>query len=425
MSSFDPRLPGFWDEGELRAEQDRVFDICQACRRCTDLCPSFTSLFNAVDAQGADPNVERLSPLQRDRVADLCYQCKLCEEACPYTAPHPFELDFPQLVLRVRAVRARRDGVAFGDRLLGDRDACGRAGVRLAPLANWAQRSRLGRAALESIGGVDRRQQLPMFAQQSFDEWFVTRRPAPVTEPRRKVALFTTCYVNHHAPQIGRALVRVLERSGCAVELPRQRCCGMPAMEAGDLERAMAWADQNTASLAAAIEGGADVVIPGPSCSYVLRHDYPDLCSDSGRARSVAERSFDASTFLLDLHRRGELDTSFARIPGRIAYHVPCHVRALPTGGDARDLLTILGAELTVVERCAGMGSTWGRRPANHDRSRQIAGPLVDELTAAATDAVVSDCPQAAQQIEQMGGPAPLHPIELLAAAYGDEPTPA
>ncbi|MBI2461220.1 MAG: 4Fe-4S dicluster domain-containing protein [Candidatus Rokubacteria bacterium] len=417
--TLDIRASGFWDQAALEREERRIFDICTGCRRCFNLCPSFAHLFAGLDQEAVDGEAERLPTGDLRRVEELCYQCKLCFNHCPYTPPHRFDLDFPRVMLRARAVRARREGVTRQDRLLGDPDRLGRLGTLTAPLSTWANTFRPHRLFLERVVGIHRDRQLPPFAREPFSRWFARRRSGATGGER--VALFATCSVEYHDPAVGKAAVAVLERNGLAVELPPQRCCGMPWLDGGDIDAALAKMEANLRSLAPLAEAGVDIVVPGPTCSYVLKQEYPWL-HGSPEARVVAARTFDLMEYLMRRHEAGRLDMAFQAGIGRIAYQIPCHLRAQNIGFKSRDALALIpGARVGLVERCSGMDGTWGMKREFYGLSLRVAEPLLRELREARADQIATDCPLSALQIAQGLGSRPLHPVQLLARAYGIE----
>jgi Fe-S oxidoreductase len=426
----------FWDPARLDVELRRVYDICAGCRRCVGLCPSFKVMFERIDADPVDGDVEKLGPTDVKDVVDLCYQCKLCYNHCPYTPPHRWQIDFPRLMLRARAVEARQRGVSFRDRLLGNTELVGRVGSLTAPLSNWARELRIHRAFLEAIAGIHRDRNLPRFHRETFTGWYGRRgsgaappKPAPsgasagtasgrVTAAPR-VALFYTCTVEYHTPDIGRAAVRVLERNGVDVSVPAQRCCGMPYLDGGAVDQARALMRDNVASLAAAAREGREIVALGPTCGYVLKQELPWL-DGADDARLVASRTRDLFEFLARLHAEGRLDTSFVRPAGSVAYHVPCHLRAQNIGTKTADVLRALpGADVRVIERCSAVDGTWGFKKEYYELSLRVAQPLFEAIGGSGADRIATDCPLAALQIAQGTGRAPSHPIQILADAYG------
>jgi Fe-S oxidoreductase len=392
------------------------------------LCPSFKVLFDRMDVEAVDGDVDKLPAGDVKEVVDLCYQCKLCFNHCPYTPPHRWEVDFPRLMLRARAVQARRSGVSLQDRMLGNADLVGKLGSLAAPLSNWMSELRVHRAFMQKVVGIHKQRNLPKFARPTFSSWFKTRtgsRSAAVKATSdgpaaRKVALFATCSVEYYETSTGRAAVNVLERNRVDVSLPEQRCCGMPYLDGGAVDEAKALISQNVASLAAAVREGREVVVPGPTCSYMLKQEYPWL-DGSADARLVAANTRDIFEYLAKLHAAGELDTSFTKPIGAVTYHMPCHLRAQNIGHKSADVLrAIPGTSVDVVEKCSAVDGTWGFKKEYYELSMKLAKPLFDAVTTGRPVAA-TDCPLAALQIEQGTGRKPKHPVEVLAAAYGFE----
>ena len=430
MATLDIKSPEFWDLAAVDKELRRVYDICGGCRRCLPLCPSFKVLFDRIDVEAVDGDVDKLPAADVKEVVDLCYQCKLCFNHCPYTPPHRWEVDFPRLMLRARAAQARKTGVSFQDRMLGNADLVGKLGTRTAPLSNWMNELAVHRAFMQAVAGIHKQRNLPKFARPTFSSWFHGRRraaraaaKAPAAggaSPARKVALFATCSVEYYETSTGRAAVNVLEKNRVDVTLPPQRCCGMPYLDGGAVDQAKALIRDNAASLAAAVREGREIVVPGPTCSYMLKQEYPWL-DGSADARLVAANTRDIFEYLARLQAAGELDTSFTKPVGPVTYHMPCHLRAQNIGHKSADVLrAIPGAAVDVVEKCSTVDGMWGFKKEYYELSMQLAKPLFDAVTAGAP-VTATDCPLAALQIEHGTGRKPEHPIEVLAAAYGFE----
>jgi len=416
--TLDIRSPEFWDLGKVDGELRRVTDICGGCRRCLPLCPSFKELFSRLDVEDVDGDVLKLPKDDLRTVVDLCYQCKLCFNHCPYTPPHRWEVDFPRLMLRARAARAKRDGVTLQDRFLGNTALVGKLGSLAAPFSNWANHLSVHRAFLQAVVGIHKDRNLPKFHRENFSRWFAKRRPARFA-PRARVALFATCPVEYNNPVVGKAAVAVLERNGVEVALPPQRCCGMPYLDGGAISEARTLIADNVRTLAAAVREGREIVVPGPTCSYMLKREYPWL-DGSEDAALVAAHTRDLFEYLTGLHAEGKLDTGFSKNPGRVAYHLPCHLRAQNIGAKSADLLRLIpGARVEVIERCSGVDGTWGLKKEYYELSLKVAEPLMSGIEAARADVAATDCPLAALQIAQGTGREAKHPVEILAEAYG------
>lgn len=435
MGTLDIRAAEFWDGAKVEAEIRRVYDICNGCRRCLPLCPSFKVLFDRLDVDAVDGDAEKLPPADLKEVVDLCYQCKLCFNHCPYTPPHRWEVDFPRLMLRARAAEARRHGVTLQDRLLGNTALVGTLGRLTAPLSNWMNEWAVHRAFLQAVAGIHRDRNLPRFHRQTFSSWFRKRAAAggsaapanaagvaPARVPAAyKAALFATCTVEYNNPEIGRATVAVLERNGVTVTLPEQRCCGMPFLDGGAMDEARRLIRANVSALAAEVRAGREIVVPGPTCSYMLKREYPWL-EDSDDARLVAASTRDLFEYLARLHAEKALDTTFPRAVGAVTYHVPCHLRAQNIGTKSADVLRLIpGTSVNVIERCSAVDGTWGFKREFYELSLRVAKPLFDAIGAAGPATTATDCPLAALQIARGTGTTPLHPIQILARAYGLE----
>jgi len=278
---------------------------------------------------------------------------------------------------------------------------------------------------MEKTVGVHRGRELPRFHRQTFEKWWATRHGPPEGTPRpaRKVALFPTCFVNWNDPSVGKAAVRVLEHNRCAVSCPPTRCCGMPALDGGDIPAFEANARANIDVMLSAVEDGCDIVVPGPTCSYVIKNEYPTLLSGRAAedAKRVSERTFDVCEYLIDLKRKNELDLEFrGEVPGKVAYHLPCHLKVQKIGYRSRDVLKLLpGTKVEMIDRCSAMDGTWGMKSEYYELSKKVAAPLFEDVKKAEADAVVTDCPLAGIQIADGTGERPVHPVKILQRAYG------
>jgi glycerol-3-phosphate dehydrogenase subunit C len=417
--TLDIRQAEFWKPDAVDQELRRVYDICSGCRRCLPLCPSFKVMFDRLDTEAVDGDVEKLAAKDVKEVVDLCFQCKLCYNHCPYTPPHRWQVDFPRLMLRSRSAEAKQKGVTLQDRFLGNTELVGRLGSLTAPLSNWVSSLPPQRALMQAVVGIHKDRQLPPFHRETFSAWF-DRRKAPSFQPQARVALFTTCSVEFNDPATGKAAVAVLERNGVDVSLPAQRCCGMPYLDGGAVKEAKGLIADNVKSLAEAVTQGRDIVVPGPTCSYMLKREYPWL-DGSEDAYLVAGHTRDLFEYLAGLHTAGKLDTRFPNPPRKIAYQLPCHLKAQNMGTKSADVLRLTGAEVETIEKCSAVDGTWGMKKEYFQLSMQLAEPLFNRVRDAGADCVATDCPLAALQIKQGTGMEARHPISILAEAYGIE----
>jgi anaerobic glycerol-3-phosphate dehydrogenase C subunit len=422
--------PKYWDRQDLHKELIRQFDVCHGCRMCVNYCPSFPALFNFVDQRDGD--VDSLTRQETDRVVDLCFNCKLCFVKCPYTPPHEFMIDIPKLVQRDRAVRAKEKKLPLTEKILSRPGLLGKMSAPVAPLANFANKNPLARRVIEVTAGIDRRAILPTFHRETFVKWYKKRTAQKLaekaaagetTQSNGKVVLFHTCIVNYQNPEVGKALVGVLEKNNLEVAVPDgQRCCGMPPLDAGDIDLAHKLMKENVALLADYVAKGYDVLVPEPTCGMMLRKEYKDQIPGED-TEMVAARTFDALEYLFRMKRSGKLNTEFKHEPGKLAYHMPCHLKYQAIGRRTLDLIkTIPGAEITFVDKgCSGHSGSWGMRKEFYDEGMKVGKNLFEGVKQLEGARVVTECHLAGFQIEQGTGRAAMHPIEVVAEAYGLE----
>ncbi|NNM62216.1 MAG: Fe-S oxidoreductase [Steroidobacteraceae bacterium] len=426
---IDWKNPAYLDETALFTELERTFDICHGCRRCFNLCNSFPTLFDAVDAS---PSGELDGVPQKVywEVVDHCYLCDMCYMTkCPYVPPHPWALDFPHLMLRAKALKFERGETSLRDKILSSTDQVGSiAGIPVvASIVNAANRSALGRRVLEATLGVHRDAPVPEYHSDTFRKQD-TRRTKPALEPvatadtRGRVALFTTCYCNRNEPQIDADLAAVFEHNGIPVTLmPSEKCCGMPKLELGDLKSIERLKDENIAQMLRVIDAGNDIVAAIPSCVLMFKQELPLLFPDDAGVRKVREHIFDPFEYLMLRHAAGLLRTDFKRELGKVAYHVPCHLRVQNLGLKTRDVLKLVpGTTLDIIERCSGHDGTYAVKKEFHDVSMKIGAPVMQRVEKSAAAWYSSDCPMAGHQIENgiAGDAPPTHPLTLLRTAY-------
>jgi glycerol-3-phosphate dehydrogenase subunit C len=308
--------------------------------------------------------------------------------------------------------------------LLVRTDWLGAVGTTFAPIVNRMLRARWMRALLHRFWGIHRNRWLLTFQRETFPRWLARTRPTrPLptlasADDSAHVALFSTCLVDYHEGDIGRATLAVLEKNQVQVVRPEQQCCGMPFFEMGDIPAILKKAEFNVNALKPWVQRGYDVVVPSPSCSLMLKREYPHLLPTED-CRLVAERTFDVCEYLMKLKKAGKLKTDFVARPGKIAYHIPCHLRDQNIGFKSKELMELTGAKVEVVERCSGHDGIWSVKNEFFEMSMTIAGKAVRDLEAAQPDIVVSDCPLAALQLTQAGGRSVSHPIQVIREAYG------
>ncbi len=424
------RDSAFYNEEALMEELERVFDICHGCRRCVSLCNSFPSLFDLVDNS---PTLEVDGVKKEDywQVVDHCYLCDLCfMTKCPYVPPHEWNVDFPHLMLRAKAVKFKKGDIKKRDKLLTNTDLVGKlAGIPVVVQAvNAANRTKTTRKMLDKVLGVHPEAVLPEYHSSTLRKRMKNRNgdgsaAVPAGRTQGKVALFATCYGNYNEPHIGEDLIAVFEHNGIPVTLAeKERCCGMPKLELGDLEAVARAKEANIPVLAKLVDEGWDIVAPVPSCVLMFKQELPLMFPDDPDVTKVKQAIFDPFEYMMLRHKEGKLKTDFKKELGSVSYHVPCHLRVQNIGLKTRETLSLVpNTKIDTIERCSGHDGTYAVKSEFHKISMKICKPVVSRVEQAKPDHYSSDCPMAGHQIENglEGSMKPEHPMSLLRQAYG------
>jgi Fe-S oxidoreductase len=427
--SYDPEDAVYWDPAALRKEVERTFEICHGCRMCFKYCDSFPSLFDFIDKQGGD--IRTLTDAQTEQVFDACFQCKLCEVQCPYTVrdKHEYQLDFPRLVHRWDAQRVRAKGVPLAQRVLGDPDQAGRMARASMGVANALNRVGVHRWFMEKFLGVHRQKLLPDFASQTFEAW-ASLQGLMADAPGGEAVLFQTCYVQNNEPAIGQDTIAVLQKNQVDVRCAKGlECCGMPAWEHGDLDSLRKHAKRNLDTLLPFVDAGAKVLVINPTCSMMMRREYPELVArgERERAQKLAAAVADPSEYLWSIRDEERFNVDFKSTPETVAYHAPCHLRAQGVGFKGRDLLRkIPGVVPSLTLECCGHDGTYAMSVQGFEPSQRIGAKAFAGVQEGSPAVCATDCPLAAVQFAQHAGKKGMHPMSILARAYEADgfPTP-
>ncbi|MCX7892390.1 MAG: heterodisulfide reductase-related iron-sulfur binding cluster [Burkholderiales bacterium] len=428
---IDWQSPDFYDRDKLFHEMERVFDICHGCRRCVSLCHAFPTLFDLVD-NGPTGEVDGVAKADYGKVVEQCYLCDLCYMTkCPYVPPHAWNVDFPHLMLRAKAVAYKRGEVGLRDRLLDDTDAVGQfAGIPIVTrAANAVNGTALGRKVLQKALGVDREAWMPDFAVDTLPSVAPASADFPVRDGERtpgKVAVFATCYANYNEPGIALDLLKILAHNEIPYVLVDQVCCGMPHMESGALEEVARQKEHNVPRMAALARAGYAIVTPIPSCTLQFKQELPLMFPDDPDVQAVREAMFDPFEYLVARNKDGLLKTDFKKPLGKVSYHVPCHLRVQNMGRKTEELLKLIpGTTVTTVERCSGHSGAWGMKEKFFRTAMKIGKPVFKAMAEPQPDYISSDCQLGGRHIEQGTRDAKLtaatlaHPLTLVRMAYG------
>ena len=427
--ALDWRSPDFYDEKKVFAELERVFDICHGCRRCVNLCTAFPRLFDLID-EGKTGELDGVEKGKFWEVVDRCYLCDTCYMTkCPYVPPHEWNVDFPHLMLRAKAVKFKAGDASARDKLLSATDALGKLATIpvVVHVVNTANKSTVARGLMQTVLGIHKDRVLPEYDGAKFR---ATAKPAasfPVRDGKTtpgKVAIFSTCYVNYNEPGIGHDLLKILAHNEIpAVIVEKEACCGMPKLELGDLDAVAKLKEINIPPLAALAREGYAILTAIPSCTLMFKQELPLMFPLDDDVQAVRAAMFDPFEYLVLRGKEGLLKTDFKERLGKVSYHIPCHSRVQNVGQKTREMLALVpGTEINTVERCCGHDGTWGVKREFFDQSMKIGRPVFKLMASTDPDYISSDCPIAGRHIQQGMGETRArkeHPLALLRIAYG------
>jgi Fe-S oxidoreductase len=430
---IDWRNPEYYDRASVEKELERIFDICHGCRRCVSLCNTFPTLFDLID-ESKTGEIDGVAKSDYGKVVDQCYLCDVCYMVkCPYVPPHPWNVDFPHLMLRAKARKYLLGETTLRDRVLTSTDRLGK--LATIPIVvqgvNKAAKTRFVRKAMERVVGVHADRRLPPYAAKRFCSVAPKSVAWPVRNGQRtpgKVAVFSTCYVNYNEPGIGLDLIRILEHNEIPyVLVENETCCGMPKLELGDIESVLELKDVNAPALAKLARDGYAILTAVPSCTLMFKHEMPLLFPEDPDVETVSDAMFDPFEYLVLRDRDGLLKKEFKTPLGKVSYHIPCHSRVQLVGQKTREVIEwVPGTTVDTVERCSGHDGTWGVKREFYAASVKIGRPVFRQMGQNDPDYISSDCPIAGRAIEQGIEEAQgktrarkAHPLTLIRIAYG------
>jgi len=420
----------FYDEKSVFDELERVFDICHGCRRCVNLCNAFPTLFDLVD-ESSTMEVDGVARQDYWSVVDHCYLCDLCYlTKCPYVPPHDWNVDFPHLMLRAKALGFKQGRTKLRDKIITSTDRIGSfASIPIvANVVNAVNTNKQMRALLQGAIGIAADARLPAYHSQTLNKR--TRRhkvdqseAVASDKTQGKVAIFGTCYGQYNEPHLGEDLISVFEHNNIpTMVILNTVCCGMPKLELGDLGSVESLKDKNMAILSKIVDDGWDIVSPVPSCTLQFKQELPLIYPEDEGVNRVQRAFYDPFEYLMLRHKAGLLKTEFKNSIGKVSYHVACHQRVQRIGQKTRDILSLIpDTEIDTIERCSGHDGTYAIKKEYHAISMKIAKPVVNRIKKAEPDVYTSDCPMAGHHIAAglNDDSESVHPISLLKQAYG------
>jgi len=425
----------FTESGVIFADDEIALELgqCSGCGVCRSreeqfrMCPLFRATGDELASSRAKMNVLRFWSSGRLREGDfdspefrqfldLCINCKACSIECPSG------VDVSKIIAAARAEYARRKGLRLTERLLGHNRYMSKLASTFAPISNFIMRLPITRRLLEKTIGLDSRRRMPKFAFGSFSLagrlYLETFRPSEM--PIDKVAYFLDTYVNYNDHELGYAVIDVLRHNAIEVIIPRQRPAPLPAIVYGDVKTAKKYLSYSVKYLAAAVKDGYKIICSEPSAAMCLKQELRHYV-DSVDAKIVSENTYELMEYLRELLRQGKLNNPKRTLLQEYVYHTPCHLFAMGAYGASIELLQKL-CNIQVSDLnagCCGLAGTFGMQKKNYELSEQIAKSLKETLNNTSAQCVLTECAACGMQIEHISGKRTIHPIKVLAKAYG------
>jgi len=426
---IDWKNPEFYNEDSLNEELERVYDICHGCRRCVSLCQSFPTLFDLVD-ESPTMEVDGVAKSDFKKVVDQCYLCDLCYMTkCPYVPPHEWNVDFPHLMLRAKAIYYKKGDAKLRDKVLTSTDTVGKiAGIPvIAQTVNVVNNVGIARKALEVVAGIHSKAWLPKFESSTLRKRLKKHEtkivPEPVGNTKGKVALFATCFMNRNEPGPGEDFFKVYEHNNILVKLTeKETCCAIPKLELGNLYAVEKAKNINIPVLAKLVDDGWDLTSLIPSCVLMFKQELPLMFPEEADVIKVKNAFYDPFEYLMLRNKENKFMKDFKHGLGKVSYHAACHQRVQNIGPKTKDTLAMIpNTEVQIIERCSGHDGTYAVKKECHDFSVKIVKPVVNKINQNESDHYGSDCAMAGHHISHIknDGTQPEHPITLLRKAYG------
>ena len=425
--------PDFINTEKIDEEMRRVFDICHGCRRCFNLCDSFPRLFDLVD-ESPTGELDGVESKDFKAVVDACTLCDMCFlTKCPYVPPHEFNIDFPHLMLRYRAADFKKGKTSTVSKELAKTDRNGKFASLTAPITNWATKTDnvLTRPILEKTLKIHKMAAIPKFQSQTLVKQ-AKKNPLPINKNApaygQKAVIYATCFGNYNNPSLGLAAREILAHNGVETEVVYPGCCGMPSLEQGDLEKVSSNAVHVAAELQPWIDKGYTILALIPSCTLMLKQEWPLITPHDENVKALSEATKDISEYIVSLSKTFGLASGLESLGENITLHLACHARAQNIGQKAAEMLRLIpNINVSVIERCSGHGGTWGMMVDNFETALKVGKPAAKQAIKNHNRLVLSECPLAAnhliQGIEKESSEVlnftTAHPIEIFAKAYG------
>jgi glycerol-3-phosphate dehydrogenase subunit C len=375
-------------------------------------CPvsQATHLFPGPKASG--PDAERLrikNPELVDSSLKFCTNCKRCEIACPS------DVKIAEIIQNAKWNYLKIHWFRPRDFFMSRTDLVGGIATLFSRIVNFIIGLSLVRVLMHVFLRIPYRTVFPSYEKTTFRKIFRKELRWSQSEFSKKIIYFHGCYVNYNNNKLGREFVKVMNALGYGVEMKKEKCCGVPLIANGYIEKAKKNAIYNIASLQKGHED-SKIVATSSSCTFALKNEYSSFLEldNSG----IADRIEFATKFIYNEFLSGNIP-KMKPLGIRAAYHSPCHLERM---GGVMYTLGILkkipGLELIVLNsECCGIAGTYGFKNENYEISQSVGKNLFTLIDKAVPEFVITDCETCKMQIEMNTKYKVLHPVTVIEMA--------
>ncbi|MCD4830487.1 MAG: anaerobic glycerol-3-phosphate dehydrogenase subunit C [Anaerohalosphaeraceae bacterium] len=401
--------------------------LCRSTQSPLRMCPVFRATGDEIYSSRAKINLisawakgliseQEFESVEFDKILSSCVNCKMCAVECPAG------VDVSKVIIEARARRAAKNGLSITAKTLSHNRLMSILAGAFAPISNFVISLGALKWVMEKVLGIDSRRAMPRFERASFVKKarkFLASAGA-IENPVDKVVYFTDAYANYNDHELGFAVIKFLRYNNIDVIVPDQRSAPLPGVVYGDVRTSKKDLAYNVEHLWPGVEAGRKIICSEPSAALCLKEDMRFFI-DSERAKAVSENTFELFNYLLALHKDGKLKTGGdVKKADAMAYHCPCHLKSLGSGAAVELLRELIGADITDLDAgCCGIAGTFGMQKKNYALSEKIGATLAEAVRESSAETIITECSTCKMQIEHLTGKKAVHPIKVLAEAFG------
>lgn len=394
---------------------------CAKCSNCTANCPvvRVNNDFPGPKALGADwlrLSLNKETYSQYPEGIDYCSNCKNCEIACPSGVP------VASLNQLTKALKMKKEGFGIRERIFANPRLLGKFAVNFSSIVNTLSGIKFLRRIGEKLFRISASIPFPAYARSSFTSWYRGYKQK-VEEKAKKVVYFPGCFTEYNKPEVGAALVRILNHFNYEVIVPEFKCCGQPAIGNGALDSAKEFAIFNLNQLQEYIDNGYPILFSCPSCLLTFKEEYSSVLEIKDAEKFVSHY-YDACEFLTTLDLTEE-EFQGKWLAGKYAYHEPCHLKASGIGTPGLELLNLISTEKikSLEAGCCGLSGSYGLKAEKEPVALAIGQKLNHAVKKTAAEMLITECGMCGVQLNYISGLPVYHPLELLAQTIDNKIT--